>query len=270
MLQSRASLQRACGPCSRPARAPAPFRACRPGRRAAASAQASAARSGSASPADGATRREALLLLTGALASLPLAGPALAAFTPPPPGFRAHVDRLDGYTFNFPEDWAPVTSSGNDIFLRNPFNIDENVFVDISSPSSSRFKSVEDLGGPDAAAKKLLDQYLNQEFMSTRLGVRREGQVVGASSRVGSDGRLYYDLDIRMTSFASRNPYVATQAEVMSQYGVEWDRRLLTTLGVANSRLYSLRLQTSNETFEQAQPKLQAIRSSFKVKEVEV
>jgi hypothetical protein len=209
-----------------------------------------------------------VLLLTSALASLSLPNAALASFTPPPPGYRVHLDRLDGYTFTFPETWAPVTSSGNDIFLRNPFNIDECLFVDISSPSSSRYKSVEDLGTPEAAAAKLLDRYLNQEFMSTRLGVKREGQVMGASSRAGADGRLYYDLDIRMTSYASRNPYVATQAEVMSQYGVEWDRRLLTTLGVANSRLYQLRLQTSNEIFGQAQPLLQLIQDSFKVKEV--
>jgi hypothetical protein len=35
------------------------------------------------------------------------------------------------------------------------------------------------------------------------------------------------------------------QGEVLSQYGLEWDRVLLTTLGVANSRLYELRLQTA-------------------------
>lgn len=41
-----------------------------------------------------------------------------------------------------------MTSSGNDIFLRNPRNIDENLFVDMSSPSSSRYESVIDLGTP--------------------------------------------------------------------------------------------------------------------------
>lgn len=46
--------------------------------------------------------------------------------------------RLDGYSFIYPEQWAAVTSSGNDIFLRNPFNVEQNLFVDISSPSSSR------------------------------------------------------------------------------------------------------------------------------------
>jgi hypothetical protein len=47
--------------------------------------------------------------------------------------------RLDGYSFVYPDQWAPVTSSGNDIFLRNPFNVDQNLFVDITSPSSSRW-----------------------------------------------------------------------------------------------------------------------------------
>ena len=49
-------------------------------------------------------------------------------------------------------------TSGNDIFYRNPYNVNENLFVDISSPSSSNFSSVEDLGPPEAAAKRTLDQ----------------------------------------------------------------------------------------------------------------
>ncbi|GFH22136.1 PsbP domain-containing protein, partial [Haematococcus lacustris] len=36
-----------------------------------------------------------------------------------------------------------------------------------------------------------------------------------------------------------------SQAEVLKDYGVEWDRVLLTTLGVANNRLYELRMQTA-------------------------
>jgi len=74
---------------------------------------------------------------------------------------------------------------------------------------------------------------------------------------------------VRMTSYASRNPYVATQGEVMKDYGLEWDRRLLTTLGVANKRRYELRLQTNSPTFDQDKPELDLIRASFTVKEVE-
>jgi hypothetical protein len=54
------------------------------------------------------------------------------------------------------------SSPGNDCFLRNPFNIDENLFVDISSPSSSRYNSVTDLGTPEEAGKTLLEQLLNK------------------------------------------------------------------------------------------------------------
>lgn len=44
-------------------------------------------------------------------------------------------------------------------------------------------------------------------------------QVLAATARTGKDGRLYYDVAIRMTSYASRNPYVTTQAEVSGRGG---------------------------------------------------
>lgn len=199
------------------------------------------------------------------MASLPS-----AAFTTTPPDFYRQVDKIDGYTFIYPQYWLAVTSSGNDCFLRNPRNIDENLFVSLSSPSSSRYASVADLGSPSTAAAKILDQYLTQEFMSTRIGISREGSVLSAAERSGADGRLYYDLAIRMTSYASKNPYVATREEVMRDYGVEWDRVLLTTLGVANQRLYELRIQTSAETLEASRSTVEKIKDSFSVKEVEV
>ena len=49
--------------------------------------------------------------------------------------------------------------------------------------------------------------------------------------------RLFFNL-----SPSSPPPlYTATREEVMENYGVEWDRVLITTLGVANKRLYELR-----------------------------
>lgn len=166
----------------------------------------------------GSTRRDVLL----SLLSVPLAAshlgfgaiPALAVAAPPP-GYRLLVDKLDGYNFICPDNWIAVTSSGNDIFLRNPRSVEENIFVDITSPSSSRFMSVADLGSPSDAANRLLDQYLTKEFMSTRLGIARYGEVVSASGRVADDGQTYYDVAIRMTSYGSRNAYAATRAEVL-------------------------------------------------------
>ena len=209
------------------------------------------------------------MLITSVSLASSLALPSLA-FEPAPTGFYRQVDKIDGYSFIYPQSWLTVTSSGNDCSLRNPRNIDENLFVSISSPSSSRYTTVNDLGSPKDAAKKLLDQYLTQEFMSTRIGISREGSVVSAVEREGADGRLYYDLTIRMTSYASRNPYVATREEVMKDYGVEWDRILLTTLGVANQRLYELRIQTAAETLASSRATIDKIKDSFTVKEVEV
>ena len=56
----------------------------------------------------------------------------------------------------------------------------------------------------------------------------------------------------------------------MSQYGLEYDRRLLTTLGVANSRLYELRLQASaGSPALGASGTLRAVQDSFRVFDVE-
>jgi hypothetical protein len=131
-------------------------------------------------------RRDVLSLgprisLAAGLAAASFYAPVAAAFTPPPPGYRLHVDKLDGYSFTYPDTWVLVTSSGNDVFYRNPFNIDENLFVDLSSPSSSRYETVADLGTPDEAAARILNKYLEQEFMSTRIGIRREGKVSSSS-----------------------------------------------------------------------------------------
>lgn len=78
--------------------------------------------------------------------------------------------------------------------------------------------------------------------MSTRLGVRRETEVISAVKRTAPDGKEYYDFVIALRSYASRSQLAITQEERVQE--LEWDRRLITTLGVANKRLYELRLQT--------------------------
>ena len=85
------------------------------------------------------------------------------------------------------------------MFYRAPISVDENLFVNTSSPSSSRYADVAALGTPQAAADATLAQYLT-ELMSTRLGVRREGRVVSAAARTAPDGREYYDVVARSRS----------------------------------------------------------------------
>lgn len=117
------------------------------------------------------------------------------AFAQQSVGFREYIDTFDGYSFKYPQNWIQVRGAGADIFFRDPYVLDENVSVELSSPSSSRYKSVEDLGPPEEAGKKVLKQYLT-EFMSTRLGVRRESNILTTSSRVADDGKLYYLVEV--------------------------------------------------------------------------
>ena len=42
--------------------------------------------------------------------------------------------------------WIEVRGSGNDVFFRDPSEVETNAFVAVSSPSSSAYESVEDLG----------------------------------------------------------------------------------------------------------------------------
>ena len=41
----------------------------------------------------------------------------------------------------------------------------------------------------------LFVQYL-EELMSTRIGVKRSGEVVSATERMGPDGKKYYDIQV--------------------------------------------------------------------------
>ncbi|MCO5550447.1 hypothetical protein L7F22_003934 [Adiantum nelumboides] len=86
-----------------------------------------------------------------------------------------HIDTLDWYTFSYPQAWIQEHGEGTYVFFRDRVRLDENVSVEISSPSSSRFKKVRDFGSPDQAAQKVLKQYLTK-FMTTRIGVYQESK----------------------------------------------------------------------------------------------
>lgn len=118
------------------------------------------------------------------------------AFAQPTIGFKEYIDSFDGYSFDYPKNWIQVRGANADIFFRDPYVLDENLSVEVSSPSSSKYKSVEDLGPPEEAGKAVLRQYLT-EFMSTRLGVKRESSILSTSSTVADDGKMYYQIEVR-------------------------------------------------------------------------
>ncbi|XP_002988595.2 psbP domain-containing protein 1, chloroplastic [Selaginella moellendorffii] len=180
-------------------------------------------------------------------------------------GFKVFEDPFDGYSFSYPGSWFQVRGAGADCFFRSPVNLDESVTVDVSSPSSSRYQSIEELGLPQDAAQGLLKQ-LSTEFMSTRLGVRREINVLSSRSRVDGDGRLLYEVEVNAKSFATNNQMaILPQDRVMK---IEWDRRYISVLGVENKRLYQLRLQAPERTFALEGDDLRRIMDSFKISKI--
>ncbi|KAJ4850636.1 PsbP domain-containing protein 1, chloroplastic [Turnera subulata] len=187
------------------------------------------------------------------------------AFAEPSVEFREYIDSFDGYSFKYPRNWIQVRGAGADIFFRDPYVLDENLSVEISSPSSSRYKSVEDLGTPKEAGKKVLRQYLT-EFMSTRLGVRRESNILSTSSKVADDGKLYYEVEVNIKSFANNNELAVMPEDRVVR--LEWDRRYLSVLGVENNQLYELRLQTPEDVFVQEENDLRQVMDSFRVNKV--
>ncbi|XP_050223992.1 psbP domain-containing protein 1, chloroplastic [Mercurialis annua] len=208
----------------------------------------------------------ALIFSTCILPELGIHNSAMAeSESPPSIGFREHIDFFDGYSFNYPKNWIQVKGAGADIFFRDPYVLDENLSLELSSPSSSNYKSVRDLGPPEEAGKKVLKQYLT-EFMSTRLGVRRESEILSTSSREADDGKLYYQVEVNIKSYANNN-----EMAVMPQDRVvrlEWNRRYLSVLGVENNRLYELRLQTPENVFLEEESDLRKVMESFRVNKV--
>lgn len=217
--------------------------------------------------ADHTSRRHILLTVPALCASQLVIADASWSFSSPPPGFSRHMDRLDGYSFFYPEAWSVVTTSGNDVFYRNVRIADQNVFVDISSPSSSKYDSVADLGPPEKAAEKVEKQLLT-EFMSTRLGVQREVENVSATSRTGDDGKEYYDIVTRIRSYASRQQLAVSDKQRQDAVVLEFDRVLYTTLGTANQRLYEFRVQGPYARVGKDAPLYDAMARSFQCKEV--
>lgn len=205
-------------------------------------------------------RRAALAALVASASACALPTPA-RAFTRPPRGFTRYNDPIDGYAFDRPEEWIEVKGSGNDVFFRDPGEVETNCFVSVSSPSSSTYASVEDLGAPEDAGKRVLEQYLS-ELMSTRLGVRRESQIVRAEKRVDVDGKVVYDLEMRISSYSARNQYGLT-AEDRPQT-LEWDRTLRSALGTENGKLYELRMQSPTESYQRNEGKFDAMVKSFR------
>ena len=59
-------------------------------------------------------------------------------------------------------------------------------------------------------------------------------------------------LQLQAKSYGSRNQLAVSQRQINAGMELEWERHYITVLGVANRRLYEFRLQTAEDTYEQA------------------
>ena len=84
----------------------------------------------------------------------------------------------------------------------------------------------------------------------------------------GKDGSVFYDIAVRIQSYASRQQLAVTDTQRQDAIVQEFDRVLLTTLGTAGLRLFEFRIQTPYEKYEKNREKYAVMVNSFQCKEV--
>ena len=80
------------------------------------------------------------------------------------------------------------------------------------------------------------------------MGIIRESEVVSAKEDLDKDGTAFYDITLRIKSYAAKNQYGLTPEDEQT---LEWDRAFIR-LGTENGRLYELRMQSPSAEFERA------------------
>ncbi|GAB5355898.1 hypothetical protein AAMO2058_000244400 [Amorphochlora amoebiformis] len=187
------------------------------------------------------------------------------AFDSVPAGYARVQSKLDGYRYAVPDTWLLSKTSGNLGAYENPLDYQQNIFIAVSGVT--KFDSPTDIGTPQEVAKDVERRLLN-EFMSTRIGVRRDSDIISAKERTGKDGKVYYDITVRVKSYASRNQLAVSQEAIDAAIELEFDRTYITTIGVANNKVYDLRLQTASETYPSSSGVFDTILNSFEVANV--
>lgn len=84
----------------------------------------------------------------------------------------------------------------------------------------------------------------------------------------GKDGQLFYDIAVRIKSFASRQQLAVSPNQRQDAMVQEFDRVLMTTLGTASLRLYEFRIQTPYKKYEKSTDVYVTMANSFQCQEV--
>jgi hypothetical protein len=86
---------------------------------------------------------------------------------------------------------------------------------------------------------------------------------ISGLAHVGKNGQEYYDIAVRIRSYASRQQLAVSDSQRQEAIIQEFDRVLLTTLGVANMRLYEFRIQTPYKRLEKNSDTYTTMATSF-------
>lgn len=153
-------------------------------------------------------------------------------------GLQAYADNIDGYTFLYPNGWAPIKVPGSsDVVFHDLIEETENVSVVVSEIASQT--QLTDLGDPSKVARTLL----NSVIAPAQSG--QEADLLAADSRAEED-KVYYNLE----------------------YTVELpigERHNLSTVVVRRGKLFTLSLSTPESRWSKVEPIFHRVIDSFSV-----
>lgn len=153
-------------------------------------------------------------------------------------GLQAYADNIDGYTFMYPNGWAPIKVPGSsDVVFHDLIEETENVSVVVSDITSDT--QLTDLGDPTEVARTLL----NAVIAPSQSG--QEADLLAAASRT-EDDKVYYALEYSIDLPIGK-------------------RHNLSTVVVRRGKLFTLSLSTPESRWTKVEPVFQRVVDSFSV-----
>ncbi|KAK9862631.1 hypothetical protein WJX84_009712 [Apatococcus fuscideae] len=153
-------------------------------------------------------------------------------------GYVPAKDQQDGYSFIYPFGWQEVSVTGQDVVYKDIIEPLESASVAVAATDKA---TVEDYGALGEVAKTFSEGVLTPKGQPVK--------VLGVNRRAGENGRIYFEFE-----FASKAP--------------NYIRHALSTVTVANGKLYTLTTGANEKRWDKVKTDLSAIIKSFNVDDV--
>ncbi|XP_024528072.1 psbP-like protein 1, chloroplastic isoform X2 [Selaginella moellendorffii] len=182
---------------------------------------------------DDRTKRRQILVGVGTLL---LISPDVARAEKTPAGFKASLDKNDGYVFYYPFGWEEIVVKGQDVVYKDVIEPLESVSVNIVKTEKT---DIHDFGPPDKLSKTLVEKFLTSPSQKT--------QVIEAKERE-TDGKPYYTFEF----LAKDKTYT---------------RHALAAVTVANGKFYALVTGANERRWNKMRDRLHSVVDSFRLLE---